>query len=230
MHMETTFTTAGLRRGMSLIWHVAISGFFFAIAVGVVARDVGMSWLEAVVMSGVVFAGASQVAIIDLWQSPLPLLVIALTTLGVNSRMLLMGASMREWFRPLKRRTVWASFFFLTDINWAMAIAERRKGETDAALLMGSGMLLWATWVTGTAIGHAVGGAALDPKALAFDVLVPAFFVIMIKPIWTGRKQLLPWATAAAGAILADAFIPGNAHVIVGGIAGSLVGGLLRDR
>lgn len=228
--METTFTPAGLRRGAALIWPVAISGFFFAVAVGVVSRDAGMSWLEAVVMSGVVFAGASQIAVIDLWDSPLPLLVIALTTLGVNSRMLLMGASMREWFAPLPRAKVWLSFFFLTDINWATSIAERRKGETDAALLMGSGILLWATWVTGTAIGHALGGAALDPKALAFDVLVPAFFVVMIKPIWTGRKQLLPWIVAALAAVLADSFIPGNAHVVIGGLAGSIVGGLMRER
>lgn len=228
--MDTTFTAAGLRRGVTLIWPVSISGFFFAIAVGVVSRDAGMSWLEAVVMSGIVFAGASQIAIVDLWQSPLPLLVIALTTLGVNSRMLLMGASMREWFKPLPPRTVWASLFFLTDINWAMALAERRKGETDAALLMGSGLLLWAAWVTGTAIGHALGGAALDPKALAFDVLVPAFFVVIIRPIWSGRKQALPWVTAAAAAILAERFLPGNAHVVIGGLAGSLVGGFLRER
>ncbi|WP_193173580.1 AzlC family ABC transporter permease [Nisaea nitritireducens] len=225
----TTFTSAGMRTGAFLIWPIAVSGFFFAVAVGVISRNVGMTWLEAVTMSGFVFAGASQVAIIDLWQDPLPLLIIAITTLGINSRMLLMGASIREWFAPLPRHLTWISLFFLTDANWAVAISERRKGATDAGILLGSGIALWFSWVFGTGLGHAL-GAALDPKALAFDVLLPAFFVIMIKPIWTGRKQILPWLVAAAGAILANEFVPGEAHVVIGGIAGSLVGGLLRER
>jgi predicted branched-subunit amino acid permease len=225
----TTFTSFGMRTGAVLIWPIAMSGFFFGIAVGVTSRNVGMTWLEAVTMSGIVFAGASQVAILDLWQDPLPLLVIAITTLGINSRMLLMGAAIREWFQPLPRHLTWTSLFFLTDANWALAISERRKGATDAGILLGSGIALWFSWVFGTGLGHTL-GAVLDPKALAFDVLLPAFFVIMIKPIWTGRKQILPWATAAVGAILANEFVPGEAHVLIGGIAGSLVGGLLRDR
>jgi hypothetical protein len=42
--------------------------------------------------------------------------------------------------------------------------------------------------------------------------------------MWSGRRSILPWATAAGTAWLAQALLPGAWYIVVGGLCGSLVG------
>lgn len=57
-----------------------------------------MSWLEAVLMTGLSLAGGSEFAAVGLWYSPLPILLIIGTTLLVNSRHILMGIAFIPFF------------------------------------------------------------------------------------------------------------------------------------
>src|SRR5947208_796856 len=83
------FTAAGVRRGMIEIMPVAAFLVPFGIAFGVAASARGVQADVSLLMSIVVFAGAAQFAVLDLWYAPLPLVTIALTVLAVNARHLL---------------------------------------------------------------------------------------------------------------------------------------------
>jgi hypothetical protein len=52
-------------------------------------------------MSALVLAGAAQLVAVELWEAPLPVVAIVATTLVVDLRYLLMGASLRPWFEEL---------------------------------------------------------------------------------------------------------------------------------
>src|SRR3546814_5431531 len=97
-----------------------------------------------------------------------------------------------------------------------MARAVRRRGERHAAILVGSGVALWLGWVSGSVTGHLAGAVLGDPRLYGADVVVPAFFAIMLAPLWPGWAGAWPWAIAAGVAVAAHMVLPGYWHVIAG--------------
>ncbi len=225
-----TFTRAGFARGFRMATPLALSGVLFSLAFGVLAREAGLGFGETVLMSATVFAGASQMAALDLWSASPSILVLALATFAINVRHVVMGAALRPWFSRLPPSTAQFSLWFMTDANWAMSMAEHRRGERDAAILVGSGVVLWLGWVAGSAAGHLVGAGLGDPRIYGADVVVPAFFALMLTPLWPGWTRAWPWAVAAGVAVAAHLVLPGYWHVIVGGLAGSLAAARAEGR
>lgn len=224
------FTRDGFVRGFRMATPLALSSVLFGMAFGVLAREAELSFGEAVLMSMTVFAGASQMAALDLWSAAPSILVLALATFAINVRHVVMGAALRPWFSKLPSATAHLSLWFMTDANWAMSMAEHRKGERDAAILVGSGVALWFGWVSGGAIGHLVGAALGDPRIYGADVVVPAFFALMLTPLWPGWPRAWPWAIAAGVAVAAHMVLPGYWHVVAGGLTGSLAGAIADRR
>ena len=192
---------------------------------GVPARQAGLSLLEVVLMSAVVAAGASQFVAVGMWAAPLPVASIVLTTLVVNLRHLLMGAALRPWFGRLPRARAYGSLFFLSDESWALTTRALAKGEGDGAFLAGSGVVLDGAWLLAGAAGYLLGATLGDPGRWGLDFAFTAVFVALLVGSWTGKADLLPWGVAAATAVAADALLPGTWYVLVGGLAGSAVGG-----
>ena len=89
-----------------LVWSgfkqlVPISVFVtaFGAAFGLAATQVGLSDMSIVVMSTLVFAGAAQFAVLDLWGTHIPLFTMIVTVFAINARHLLMGATLYPWLR-----------------------------------------------------------------------------------------------------------------------------------
>ncbi len=75
----------------------------FAAAFGAAAAGKGLSFAQTVAMSGLVYAGASQMVSLELWRETwsLPSVVeVAAVTAVVNARMILMGAAIQPWNAP----------------------------------------------------------------------------------------------------------------------------------
>jgi 4-azaleucine resistance transporter AzlC len=227
MSDRVTFTRAGLFRGAIKILPLVVGDVPFAIVLGVLARQAGMSTLEVVLMSMLVFAGASQLIAVGLWATPVPAFTIVLTTLIVNLRHLLMGASLRPWFSRLGPLKTYTSAHFITDESWAITIREFKNGGRDAAFLMGSGLMLFVLWVSGTAVGHLLGAgiSAQDLVTWGIDFIVTAVFVALTVSLWRGKSDLLPWLIAAGVSLGAYLLLPGTRwYIVLGGLAGSIVG------
>jgi predicted branched-subunit amino acid permease len=218
------FTARGVWRGAVEITPVAAFVIPFGIAFGVAASAKPVPPELAVLMSGTVFAGAAQFAVLDLWRAPLPLAMLALTVLAVNARHILLGAALAPWLLqlPIVRRL--AALLFLSDANFAQAIAARARGEIDAGILLGSGLAMWITWIVGTAIG-AYGGAFLgDLSRFGFDAVMVTYFAAIVLGQWKGPIDLLPWTAAAAVALLCAYVLPPGWHIIFGALAGGIAG------
>ncbi|MFO7925128.1 MAG: AzlC family ABC transporter permease [Halobacteriota archaeon] len=227
--MSVSFDRAGVIAGFWAGLPVAVGVGGYGIAFGVIARQSGLSVAEATLMSAVVLAGASQLIAVELWGSPLPIVAILVTTLIVNLRYVLMGASLRPWFRHLSGGRAYGSVFFITDETWALSIADLRSGAGRGAFLLGAGLALWSLWVATTAVGAAVGSAIADPERFGLDFVLTAIFIVLAVGLWRGREDITPWALAAALALVGVEFLPGNWYIILGGVAGSLAAVIRRD-
>ncbi len=85
---------AGMKRGARAALAITLGLVPFGRVVGVVADARGLSLLETLLMSGLVFAGTGQLVALELWSDPAPVLAAGLAVLVVNLRMAPMGAAL----------------------------------------------------------------------------------------------------------------------------------------
>ena len=218
------FTLAGLQSGALGIVMVLPTIAMYGIAFGMMAASAKLTFAEAVLFSATVYAGAAQMATLQAWADPVPLLAVVATTLGMNARYLLLGATLQPWLRSLPPHQVYPTLFLLGDSNWALALKERERGLDDAAFLLGSGIAMWATWVGTTAIGHAFGALLRDPARFGVDFMLPAFFAAMLVGFVKRARDLAPFAVGAAVAIACERLAPGPWSIVAGAVIGSAAG------
>ena len=219
---------AGVLTGIRRMAPLSLFVVVFGLAFGVAALARGLSGFEAMLMSSLVFAGVAQFAVLELWGAEIPLLPLVATTLAINARHLLMGAAIQPWLAHLPPGQRYGSVVLMSDSNWAMAVADRQRGETNLGMLVGGGSMLWATWLLGTLLGVLFGSGIEAPERFGLDVIMGCFLLAMLLGGRRDLSMLLPWSVAALAAIAAMAWLPPHSHVIVGALAGGLAG-LLRS-
>lgn len=218
------FDVQGALDGAKRSIPIAVSVFAYGLVFGVLARQAGLSLLEALLMSGLVFAGASQFVALGLWAVSLPVGAIILTTLIVNLRHLLMGASISPWFSRLPFARAYGTLFFLSDESWALLMGEFARGKRNAAFLLGSGVALYVAWVSAAIVGRTLGGVIQDPAQWGLDFAITAVFIALLVGLWRGKQDILPWIVAAIVATAAAHWLPGKWYILLGALAGSLIG------
>jgi predicted branched-subunit amino acid permease len=223
-----SFTLSGLRQGALDVGVLLPGTAMFAMAFGVMAKAAGLGVGEATLLSAWVYAGGAQMATLQAWADPVPLLAVVLTTLAMNSRYLLLGAAMRPWFGGLPASQSYPSLFVLGDANAAMALRRRADGEGDAAFVLGSGGAMWLVWVAGTAAGHGFGQVLGDPRLLGIDFMLGAFFATMAAGWLDRRGNLLPFAVGVAGAIVIDRLLGAPWSILIGAGIGALTASMRR--
>ncbi len=224
-----TFTLVGLVEGARQMVPLAISIFVYGLTFGVLAQKAGLSLLESFLMSAMVFAGSSQFAVLGLWVAPLPVAAIVLTTLVVNLRHLLMGAAIRPRIEGLRRWQRYISLFLMNDESWALTMGYFARGGRNVSFLPGSGLVAFVAWTSATVVGQTLGGILDRPEEWGLDFAFTAVFLGLLVGFWKGRRDIGPWVVAGVVAVVAALYLPGKWYILLGGLAGSLAGGLRDD-
>jgi 4-azaleucine resistance transporter AzlC len=210
---------------------LAISIAAYGIVWGVLAGQAGMSALEVFLMCALVFAGASQFVALDMWNtSALPIASIVTSVAIVNLRLMLMTATIRPVFAPLKPWQRLAGVMLVSDEQWALTMAEVAKGRGTASYYFGAATLCYLTWLLSPLVGRLVGAAIDDPVKYGLDFAFTATFLALLFGLWKGKTDLIPWAVAALVAIATSMLVPGNWYIVAGGLAGSFAGALVETR
>jgi predicted branched-subunit amino acid permease len=192
---------SGLALGARLCGAMVPGTMVFAAAYGTLAAQKGLTFFEAVLMSALVYGGASQLVGLEVWTNPITLatvLSLAIVTAVVNARFILMGATLRPW---LGRLPPWKSYAMLNgivDATWLVAVRYRAEKGSDYSVFVGAGVGLWIVWVASAIPGYLLGALISDPKRFGFDLIVPIFFAAMFVPLWRGARRAIGWALAGA--------------------------------
>lgn len=220
------FTSRGLVRGAQRLLPVSVFVFPFGVAYGAAAIEAGLRVDEAMVMSLIVFAGASQFAVLDLWHTPMPYLSLALVVLAVNARHLILGAALAPYVNRLPARHWFASLMLLSDANFAESYSMMRKGERDAAVLFGGGLLLWSVWAVSSAVGVFAGSLMGDLERFGVDVVMASFFGALTLGMVPNVRRAVPVVVACAVAILTLPLLPVGWNIVAASLAGGAIGAL----
>lgn len=227
-----SFTLNGALRGAQAAIPLVVGTFPFGIVVGVISDAKGLSLLETLAMSALVFAGSSQLLALELWSEPAPVLGASLAALVVNMRLAPMGAALAPWLDRLRGFKLWGTLATLVDHSYAMSAAEQRRGGRDAAYLLGVGLMLWAFWLVAVGLGHVFGAVVRLPPGHPLYFAATATFCAILVPVWHGvRRDLLPWALAAVVALLAwRAGLGAPWPLLAGALSGAALGAWLELR
>lgn len=202
-HDSPAVPRAAIRR--DAIGIAAYAGAFGA-SFGAVSIAAGLDIAQTMVLSLVMFSGASQFALIGViggGGAPLAAVPSALL-LGVRNSFY--GVTMARILGPqrLRRHRRPVAAHFVIDETTAMAVA-RDEPEAQRYAFWTTGILLVGAWYIGTLAG-ALGGSAIgDPAALGLDAMVPAAFLALLWPRL--REPAARWV-AAGGALVATALVP----------------------
>ena len=225
----SAFTRAGFRRGFVGGQPLAPGTFVYGMVFGVLASEKGLAWIEALLMSVLVYSGSAQIAALQGWSDAQLIAPLVFTVLLINARYVLYGASVQPWLAGATRPQAFATLFFLGDGNWALSMREYHAGDHDAAYLFGSGVATALPWFVGTAAGHLVGRGVPHPTSLGLDFMLVAFAAAIGVGMFRGRGDLAPAAAAVAAAIALSLWLPG--WTIVGaGLAAGVVAGTRDGR
>jgi 4-azaleucine resistance transporter AzlC len=214
----------------------------FGASFGAVSVGSGLTVVQTMVLSLVMFSGASQfafVGVVATGGSPFAAVAAALllavrnTFYGVTMSEILhtRGETPREPPEPPHPRRWWRLWtaHFVIDETTAMAISQSSPRARRYAF-WAAGVVLCIFWQLGSLAGALV-GSAVDPAALGLDAAAPAVFLALL---WPALKTARARWVAVAGAGIAIAVIPlaprGLPVIAAAGVA--LVAGLLplRDR
>ena len=206
-----------------------VLGYFpIAFSFGVAATRSGFTAPEAVALSLIIFAGASQFLALALLSSGAPVLVSAFTLIAMNLRHVLYGpALMREAGREARTRHAWVWAFGLTDEVFGQALGALARGQRfSEPYMFGLGLGAYASWVSGTAAGAVAGGGALDgwpALGAGLGFMLPALFLALLLSILS-RRQLPVIAVAGAVTVVATLAVSATSGILLGMLAGALAG------
>ncbi|HVD49837.1 MAG TPA: AzlC family ABC transporter permease [Gaiellaceae bacterium] len=181
---------------------VAATVWFFGASYGLTARSAGMGAVAPLVMSATTFAGSAQFAVTSILGASGGTAAAIAAAVLLNARYAPISISVAQLFQGPRLRRLLESQL-IVDESWALS--SRGDGRFDRRILLGAGLLLYVSWVGGTAVGVLAGDALGDPRDIGLDGAFPALFLALLVP-----QLRSPRARAAAvlGGAIALVLIP----------------------
>ena len=171
-------------------------------------------------MSLLVFAGASQFAMVQLFSESAPTTIVIASVLFINLRHLLMATSLRAQLQrsPVLGRLI--AGFYLTDESFAMATGYFRRGGRSLAYYFTFAISLYVLWNVATLAGIAIGSAIGDPRRLGVDFAITATFTgIVVLAIRRPSDGVIALVAAMVAGALALAGASTIAVITAGALA-----------
>lgn len=226
--MRSSAFRAGAAAALPLVVGVAP----FGLVAGAAPVAHGFDAWSAIGLSTVVFAGASQLAIVDALAQGGSVLVAVLAAWTINLRMVLYSASLAPYLGHESNRRRLAASYLLVDQVYALCVARwaADEGRTGDRLpfYLGAGAVLSTTWVSFT-IGGALVGPAL-PEDIPLDFAIPLVFLVLLIPILVDRPSVAAAVAGGAAAVAAAEAGAGPVSTIVGAAAGIAAGTVVDAR
>jgi 4-azaleucine resistance transporter AzlC len=182
----------GVQAGIS----IAIGYFPIALTFGLLAKTTGLTILETVMMSLIVFAGASQYIALSLLTLGTGTFEIILTTFIVNIRHFLMSASLNE--KVEDDRTIYKAIYSFGITDETFSVAATKDGNVTTGYIFGVISVSYASWVVNSGIGHLVGASLPETLQESMTVALYAMFIGLLVPSMKKSLKAIYLASLAA--------------------------------
>lgn len=180
-----------------------LTGYLFiGIAFGVMYAEKGYSFLWAILMSVLVYAGSGQYLAVNFFVPGISLVQVIFLTFMVNVRHIFYGISLLEKFNKMGMKR-WYMIFGLTDETYSLLCTTNVPEDVDESkFLFAISIMDHFYWVLGSAIG-AIAGTVLPINSEGIDFAMTALFVVIFVEQWMDKKNRIPEMIGVVVAIVA---------------------------
>lgn len=225
----TTEPIATMRDGVREISPILVGIVPFGLIFGVAAAASDVDQIAAWASSFLIFAGASQLAVVEIMGTGGAAITALLTAIIINSRHLMYSADMGRYTanEPPGRRAGMA--YLLTDQAYLVSTARYPDPAASAGFVpyyFGAGLTLWVTWQITTTAGFFLGN--LIPESWSLEFAIPLVFLALLILAVTSKPGLL--AAVVGGIVAVGALdLPYGLGLIAGAVAG-ITAGMISER
>ncbi|MEE1314594.1 MAG: AzlC family ABC transporter permease [Faecalimonas sp.] len=169
-----------------------LTGYLFiGTAFGVMYAEKGYSFLWAILMSALVFAGSGQYLAVNFFVPGVSFLQVIFLTFMVNVRHVFYGISLVERFNRFGKLR-WYMIFGLTDETYSLLCTTKvPEGVEEEKFLFAITLLDHSYWILGSAIG-AIAKTLLPISSEGIEFAMTALFVVIFIEQWMEKKNRIP--------------------------------------
>ncbi|CUH16471.1 Inner membrane protein YgaZ [Jannaschia seosinensis] len=225
---ETRPFLRGVAEGLPFILIMVPFGLLF----GVLASEAGLPVTQVIAFSVIVIAGAAQFTAVQLMVDQVPAIIVVLSALAVNLRMVMYSASIVPHLgaAPMWQRGLIA--YLLVDQTYALAAAAYERERTWSVAdrvryFAGTAAPVFPAWVGGTWAGAALG--ARVPASWPLDFALPLCFLALVGPLLKSRAHVAA-AFVSVVMVLALWWVPWGLGLIFAALAAMAVGAEVERR
>lgn len=214
------------REGIRAVAPLLLGTVPFGLIVGVTIAGTDIDNTAGWATSVIIFAGAAQLALIDLVDTGAIAAVLIATPIVINLRMAMYSAALATHFHklsPLDR--LWLPYL-LTDQTFVMSMAHFRPDEDPVTIkwyYLGVGTTLWTTWLLATSVGVVVGAEV--PSGWSLDFTIALVFLALLARSIAARPALLAAVVGGAVAVL-SLDMPNGTGIMMATVAGVAAGSI----
>jgi len=217
-----------LTKGITDVSPLMIPVVPFGIIFGVIGMELGLSPYMTFGMSVIIFGGASQIVLLQLFSGGASSLVTITSVGAVNSRHLLYGAVFSEYLSHLKLS--WKIILSYVLIDQAFAVSniyfkKNKDNEFKHYHLLGAGFTCWTIWQITTILGIVLGSIVPEELGLSFTISL-TFLALLINDL-RKFKNIIVMIVSGIVATIGYNLIPFQAYIIVAALSALLVASLL---
>ncbi|NLI91736.1 MAG: AzlC family ABC transporter permease [Peptococcaceae bacterium] len=200
-----------------------------ALTFGILSLKSGLSIWQAGFMSLFVFAGASQFIAVQLISQGATIWVIAITTLIVNIRHILMSFSMLRFFSGIPMSKLAFIAQGITDESFVLSaklLEEIPTPEERSRVAIGVNLGAFCSWVVFTFIGAWMGNQ-LTINFSGFNFALLALFIVLTVGT-VSRENILTYVIAGVLAVILKYLIPGKMYLLLSVGLAAAIGAWLK--
>jgi 4-azaleucine resistance transporter AzlC len=224
MASEHTPHRDGIKDGAVAVAPMMLGVVPFGLVFGIVAAGSSVGSLLGGASSVIIFAGAAQLATLQLIDAGAAMAVVIATALIINSRHLMYSAALAPHFREFPTSARFSLPYLMTDQAFAVSIV--RYGDVTDPIykrwyFAGAALSLWIVWQASTIVGILLGGQI--PTSWSLDFAIPLVFLVLLIPAIKSRPDLIA-ALVGGGVAVAAYGAPYGLGLIVGALSGITAG------
>ena len=210
---------AGARDSIPILFGVVP----FALICSVAAISVGLNPFEAVGMSFIVFAGASQLAVLQLIGEGAIWVVMLFTAWVINLRFIMYSAGLSPYLKdePPHRKIPFA--YILSDQAFGVTMSKfaNEIPANPAWYYYGVASTIWLTWIISAIFGALFGN--LIPVSWGFQFAFPLSFMALMFAALKDRPSVIAALVGGITAVITKG-LPYNFGLIIAALLGIFAG------
>lgn len=202
----------------------------FGLIMGTVAHNSGLNLFESMSLNVFVFAGASQLAALELMAKDTPAFIVILTGLVINLRFMMYSAALSPIFQNKSHFKKALMAYSLTDQSYAVSNSAFPKLNNNIQkfyFYAGAAVVMAIAWHLSTLAGVLFGNFA--PQSLSLDFAIPLAFMALIVPSLKDYKMITV-ASAAGFCSLIFYNLPYNLGLITSAFIALFVAWLIEKK